>query len=104
MVNFMEENSNQYILKINQKIQNQALVFKANSKICSLANVANLYLPAKAYKHFKILIHNLTEDIIKIPKGTLVGFIFSNIQNSEKPQFILDFTQLFLFCDIISQV
>ncbi|KAG9287683.1 hypothetical protein G9A89_004086 [Geosiphon pyriformis] len=94
----------QYILKMNQKIQDQALLFEASSKICSLANVANLYLPAKAHKHFKILIHNPTEDVIEIPKETLIGSISANIQNPEKPQFIPDFAQLFLFCDIISQV
>ncbi|KAG9293593.1 hypothetical protein G9A89_005596 [Geosiphon pyriformis] len=70
---------------IDQKIQNQALVFEANPEICSLTNIANLYVPAKAYKHFKIPIHNLTKDIIKIPEGTLIGSISSDIQNSEKP-------------------
>ncbi|KAG9306205.1 hypothetical protein G9A89_016109 [Geosiphon pyriformis] len=96
MVNFTEENSNQieliytdtiisiplywqYILKVDRKIQNQALVFEADPKICLLANVANLYLPAKAYKHFKISIHNPTEDIIKIPKRTFIGSISSDI-------------------------
>ncbi|KAG9298009.1 hypothetical protein G9A89_018837 [Geosiphon pyriformis] len=90
----------QYILKI----QDQVLLFKASPKICSLADIANLYLPAKAHKHFKIPIHNPTEDVIEIPKGTLVSSIFTDIQNSEKPQFIPDFTQLFLFCNIILQV
>ncbi|KAG9295340.1 hypothetical protein G9A89_013369 [Geosiphon pyriformis] len=105
MVNFTEEDSNQqYILKVDQKIQNQALVFETNPKICSLADIANLYLPAKAYKHFKIPIYNLTEDIIEIPKKTLIGFISSDIQNSEKLQLIPDFAQLFLFCDITLQV
>ncbi|KAG9299687.1 hypothetical protein G9A89_006403 [Geosiphon pyriformis] len=121
LVNFMEEDSDQvefihtntvisissyqqYIFKMNQKIQDQALLFKASPKICSLANVANLYLPAKAHKHFKILIHNLTEDVIKISEGTLISSISTNSQNSEKLQSIPDFTQLFLFCDITSQV
>ncbi|KAG9291599.1 hypothetical protein G9A89_022018 [Geosiphon pyriformis] len=99
-VNFMEEDSDQ----VNQKIQDQALLFEASSEICSLANVANLYLPAKAHKHFKIFIHNLTEDVIEIPKGTLVGSISADNQNSEKPQSIPNFTQLFLFCDITSQI
>ncbi|KAG9289640.1 hypothetical protein G9A89_014375 [Geosiphon pyriformis] len=94
----------QYILKVNQKIQDQALLFEASPKICSLADVANLYLPAKAHKHFKIPIHNPTKDVIKIPEGTLVGSISTDIQNSEKPQSIPDFIQLFLFCDIISQI
>ncbi|KAG9294810.1 hypothetical protein G9A89_008502 [Geosiphon pyriformis] len=87
-VNFMEEDSDQieliyidtiifipfyqqYILKVNRKIQNQALVFEANFEICLLANIANLYLPAKAHKHFKISIHNLTKNIIKTLEGTL---------------------------------
>ncbi|KAG9305324.1 hypothetical protein G9A89_007819 [Geosiphon pyriformis] len=73
-------------------------------KICSLANVVNLYLLAKAHKHFKILIHNPTEDVIEIPKGTLVGSISADSQNPEKPQSIPDFAQLFLFCDITLQV
>ncbi|KAG9289246.1 hypothetical protein G9A89_002589 [Geosiphon pyriformis] len=89
---------------VNQKIQDQALLFEASPKICSLTDVANLYLLAKAHKHFKISIHNPTEDVIEIPKGTLISSISADIQNPEKPQFILDFTQLFLFCDIISQV
>ncbi|KAG9303941.1 hypothetical protein G9A89_005851 [Geosiphon pyriformis] len=95
-VNFTEEDSDQ--------IQDQALLFEASPEICSLADVANLYLPAKAHKHFKILIHNPTKDVIKIPEGTLVGSISADSQNPEKPQSIPDFAQLFLFCDIISQV
>ncbi|KAG9288378.1 hypothetical protein G9A89_021409 [Geosiphon pyriformis] len=95
-INFTEEDSDQ--------IQDQALLFKASLEICSLANVANLYLPAKAHKHFKISIHNSTEDVIEIPEGTLIGSIFADIQNPEKPQFIPDFAQLFLFCDITSQI
>ncbi|KAG9288004.1 hypothetical protein G9A89_017599 [Geosiphon pyriformis] len=89
---------------MNRKIQNQALLFKASPEICSLANVANLYLLAKAYKHFKIPIYNPTEDVIEIPKGTLISSISADIQNPEKLQFIPDFTQLFLFCNITSQV
>ncbi|KAG9296059.1 hypothetical protein G9A89_011911 [Geosiphon pyriformis] len=95
-VNFMEEDSNQ--------IQDQALLFEASSEICSLADVANLYLPAKAHKHFKIPIHNPTEDVIEISEGILINSISADIQNSEKPQSIPDFAQLFLFCDITSQV
>ncbi|KAG9285620.1 hypothetical protein G9A89_009260 [Geosiphon pyriformis] len=94
-VNFTEEDSDQ--------IQDQALLFEASPKICSLANVANLYLPVKVHKHFKIPIHNPTEDVIKIPEGTLISSISIDIQNSEKPQSIPDFAQLFLFCDITSQ-
>ncbi|KAG9299055.1 hypothetical protein G9A89_020368 [Geosiphon pyriformis] len=94
----------QYILKVNQKIQDQALLFEASPEICSLADVANLYLLAKAYKHFKILIYNPTEDVIEISKGTLVGSISTDIQNPEKPQSIPDFAQLFLFYNITSQV
>ncbi|KAG9298364.1 hypothetical protein G9A89_003181 [Geosiphon pyriformis] len=99
-VNFMEEDSDQ----VNQKIQDQALLFEASPEIYSLADVANLYLLAKAYKHFKIPIHNLTEDVIEIPKGTLIGSISADSQNPEKPQFIPDFAQLFLFCDITLQI
>ncbi|KAG9291143.1 hypothetical protein G9A89_013015 [Geosiphon pyriformis] len=94
IVNFMEEDSD----------QNQALVFEANLKICLLADITNLYLPAKAYKHFRILIYNPTKDIIEILKGTLIGFISPDIQNLEKPQLISDFVQLFLFCNITSQI
>ncbi|KAG9300334.1 hypothetical protein G9A89_011407 [Geosiphon pyriformis] len=120
-VNFTEEDSDQveliytdtvisippyrqYILKVNRKNQDQVLLFKANHEICSLADVTNLYLPTKAYKHFKISIHNPTKDLIKIPKGTLVSSISADIQNPKKPQSILDFAQLFLFCNITSQV
>ncbi|KAG9288455.1 hypothetical protein G9A89_015661 [Geosiphon pyriformis] len=121
MVNFMEEDSDQveliytntiifippywqYILKVDRRIQKQALVFKTNPEICLLANIANLYLSAKAYKYFRIPIYNPTKNIIKMPKGILVGSIFSDIQNPEKPQLIPDFAQLFLFCNITSQV
>ncbi|KAG9304192.1 hypothetical protein G9A89_019754 [Geosiphon pyriformis] len=90
-VNFMEED-------------NQALLFEASPEICSLANVANLYLPAKVHKHFKIPIHNSTEDVIEISEETLVSSISADNQNSEKLQSIPDFTQLFLFCDITSQI
>ncbi|KAG9300285.1 hypothetical protein G9A89_011358 [Geosiphon pyriformis] len=92
----MEEDSDQ--------IQDQALLFETSSEICSLADVTNLYLLAKAHKHFKISIHNPTEDVIKIPERTLIGSISADSQNPEKPQSIPDFTQLFLFCDITSQV
>ncbi|KAG9290715.1 hypothetical protein G9A89_011678 [Geosiphon pyriformis] len=95
-INFTEKDSNQ--------IQDQALLFEANPEICSLADVANLYLLAKAHKHFKISIHNPTEDVIEISKRTLIGSILPDIQHSEKPQSIPDFAQLFLFCDITSQV
>ncbi|KAG9287990.1 hypothetical protein G9A89_017585 [Geosiphon pyriformis] len=95
-VNFTEEDSDQ--------IQDQALLFEASSEICSLTNVANLYLLVKAHKHFKIPIHNLTEEVIEIPEETLVSSIFADSQNPKKPQSIPDFTQLFLFCDITSQV
>ncbi|KAG9298162.1 hypothetical protein G9A89_000039 [Geosiphon pyriformis] len=61
MVNFTEEDSNQveliytdiiisipsyqqYIFKVDQRIQNQALIFKTNPEICLLANITNLYL------------------------------------------------------------
>ncbi|KAG9306988.1 hypothetical protein G9A89_000902 [Geosiphon pyriformis] len=94
------------IVKISQLtlIQDQVLLFEASSEICSLANVANLYLLAKAHKHFKILIHNPIEDVIEIPKETFVSSISTDIQNSKKSQSIPDFAQLFLFCDITSQV
>ncbi|KAG9288982.1 hypothetical protein G9A89_015531 [Geosiphon pyriformis] len=46
-VNFMEEDSE-------LKDQDQALLFEASPKICFLADIANLYLPAKAHKHFRI--------------------------------------------------
>ncbi|KAG9298373.1 hypothetical protein G9A89_005233 [Geosiphon pyriformis] len=77
---------------------------QANPEICLLTDVANLYLPAKAHKHFRISIHNPTKNVIKIPEGTLIGSISLDIQNSEKPQLIPNFTQLFLFCDITLQV
>ncbi|KAG9294164.1 hypothetical protein G9A89_021523 [Geosiphon pyriformis] len=94
----------QYFLKVNWKIQDQALLFEANPKICSLANIANLYLPAKTHKHFKISIHNSTKDVIEIPEGTLVSSISADIRNPEKLQSISDFTQLFLFCNITLQI
>ncbi|KAG9286071.1 hypothetical protein G9A89_022748 [Geosiphon pyriformis] len=99
-----QENNDQVEFIHTDTIQNQALLFEASPEICSLANVANLYLPAKAHKHFKIPIHNLTEDVIKIPEETLISSIFTDSQNPEKPQSIPDFAQLFLFCDITSQV
>ncbi|KAG9298559.1 hypothetical protein G9A89_018918 [Geosiphon pyriformis] len=89
---------------VNRKIQDQALLFEASPEICSLANVANLYLLAKAHKHFKISIHNPTKDVIEISKGTLIGSISADSQNPEKPQSIPDFAQLFLFCDITLQI
>ncbi|KAG9289747.1 hypothetical protein G9A89_014482 [Geosiphon pyriformis] len=70
---------------MNRKIQDQALLFKTSSEICSLADIANLYLPAKAHKHFKIPIYNPTKDVIEIPEETFIGFISADIQNSEKP-------------------
>ncbi|KAG9284475.1 hypothetical protein G9A89_014079 [Geosiphon pyriformis] len=73
---------------VNRKIQDQALLFKANPEICSLANVVNLYLLAKAHKHFKIPIYNLTEDVIEIPKGTLISSISLNIQHPEKLHYL----------------
>ncbi|KAG9298872.1 hypothetical protein G9A89_015893 [Geosiphon pyriformis] len=91
---------------ISQKktIQDQALLFETSPKICFLTNVANLYLLAKTHKHFKIPIHNPTEDVIEISKRTLIGSISADIQNLEKLQSISDFAQLFLFCDITLQV
>ncbi|KAG9286167.1 hypothetical protein G9A89_010181 [Geosiphon pyriformis] len=102
-INFMKKDSDQVELIYTDTIQDQALLFEVNPEICSLADVANLYLPAKAHKHFKIPIHNPTEDVIEIPKGILIGSISPNIQHPEKLQFIPDFTQLFLFCNITLQ-
>ncbi|KAG9287214.1 hypothetical protein G9A89_008844 [Geosiphon pyriformis] len=90
-IEFHKKIAQQYILKVDQRIQNKVLVFETDFEICLLANVANLYLSAKAHKHFRIFIYNPTKDIIKIPEKTLIGSISSDIQNPENLQLILDF-------------
>ncbi|KAG9304498.1 hypothetical protein G9A89_020062 [Geosiphon pyriformis] len=91
-VNFTKEDSNQvefiHTDTVNRKIQDQALLFETSSEICSLADVANLYLLAKAHKHFKIPIHNPTKDVIEIPEGTLIGFISADIWNLPKKSYL----------------
>ncbi|KAG9286801.1 hypothetical protein G9A89_012351 [Geosiphon pyriformis] len=70
----------QYILLIKRKIKNQA----------------------KNPKNIKILIYNTTGNVIEIPKGTIIGYLTTEVEN-QPPNHIPDFPQLCRYVDITSQ-
>ncbi|KAG9289621.1 hypothetical protein G9A89_014356 [Geosiphon pyriformis] len=52
--------------------------------------LTNLYIPAKNYNYIKIFIYNKTENIIEIPKKTIIRYLTIEVEN-QPPNTILDF-------------
>ncbi|KAG9299200.1 hypothetical protein G9A89_013848 [Geosiphon pyriformis] len=94
----------QYILAIKKEVRDQAQLFETEATICESGEIGltNLYISTKSLKNIKIPIYNTTGKIIKIPKGTIIGYLTTKVED-QPPNYILDFPQLCRYVDIISQ-
>ncbi|KAG9292930.1 hypothetical protein G9A89_016292 [Geosiphon pyriformis] len=94
----------QYRLTIKREVKNQAQLFEAKATICKLeeTGLINLYISAKSPKNIKILIYNTIGSIIKIPKGTIIGYLTTEVED-QPLNHIPDFPQLCEYVDIILQ-
>ncbi|KAG9289483.1 hypothetical protein G9A89_008044 [Geosiphon pyriformis] len=79
-VNITEE---EYMLAIKREVKNQAQLFKAEATICEAGKIelTNLYISAKSPKNIKIPIHNTMGSVIKIPKGTIIGYLTTKVED-----------------------
>ncbi|KAG9285988.1 hypothetical protein G9A89_022664 [Geosiphon pyriformis] len=73
-------------------INKEEIISTSKTTLCELRKIelVNLYIPAKNYSHIKISIYNNTEDIIKIPEGTTIGYLTTEIKD-QLPNTIPDF-------------
>ncbi|KAG9302674.1 hypothetical protein G9A89_007378 [Geosiphon pyriformis] len=94
----------QYILAIKKEVKDQAQLFEAKITICKSEEIklTNLYISAKSPKNIKISIYNTTENVIEIPKKTIIGYLTTNIED-QPLNHIPDFPQLCGYVDITSQ-
>ncbi|KAG9291795.1 hypothetical protein G9A89_012080 [Geosiphon pyriformis] len=95
---------NQYMLAIERKEKDQAQIFEAEASLCELGEVGliNLHISAKNYSHIKILIYNNTENVIKIPAGTIIGYLNTEMED-QLPNPIPNFPQLYRYVNITLQ-
>ncbi|KAG9285009.1 hypothetical protein G9A89_009819 [Geosiphon pyriformis] len=95
---------NQYMLVIKREVKNQAQLFKAEATICESGEIrlTNLYILAKSPKNIKIPIYNTTENVIEIPKETIIEYLTTEIKD-QPPNHIPNFLQLCKYVDITSQ-
>ncbi|KAG9289118.1 hypothetical protein G9A89_022427 [Geosiphon pyriformis] len=95
---------NQYMVVIERKVKDQVQIFEAEATICKSEKIelVNLYILAKNYRHIKIPIYNNTGNIIKIPEGTIIGYLIIEIED-QLSNTIPDFLQLCGYLDITSQ-
>ncbi|KAG9305119.1 hypothetical protein G9A89_007759 [Geosiphon pyriformis] len=94
----------QYILAIKREVKDQAQLFKTETTICESGEIGltNLYILAKSPKNIKISIYNTTGKVIEIPKETIIRYLTTGVED-QPPNYILDFSQLCEYVDIISQ-
>ncbi|KAG9295210.1 hypothetical protein G9A89_006191, partial [Geosiphon pyriformis] len=94
----------QYMLAIKRKVKNRAQLFEAEATICKLGEIelTNLYILAKSPKNIKIFIYNTMGNVIEIPKGTIIGYLITKVED-QPPDHIPDFSQLCRYVDITSQ-
>ncbi|KAG9290735.1 hypothetical protein G9A89_011698 [Geosiphon pyriformis] len=94
----------QYMLAIKREVKNQAQLFETEATICESEEIGltNFYISAKSPKNIKILIYNTTGSVIKIPKGTIIGYLTTEIEN-QPLNHIPDFPQLCRYVDITLQ-
>ncbi|KAG9290174.1 hypothetical protein G9A89_022150, partial [Geosiphon pyriformis] len=87
---------NQYMVVIKRKVKDQIQIFEAEAILCESGKIGlvNLHIPAKNHSHIKIPIYNNMEDIIKIPEGTIIGYLITEIEN-QFSDIISDFLQLY---------
>ncbi|KAG9305780.1 hypothetical protein G9A89_001068 [Geosiphon pyriformis] len=73
----------------------QAQMFEAKTTICKTREIGltNFYILAKSPKHIKIIIYNTIEDVIEIPKRTIIRYLNTKVEN-QPPSTIPDFPQL----------
>ncbi|KAG9290057.1 hypothetical protein G9A89_010363 [Geosiphon pyriformis] len=95
----------QYMLAIKREVKNQAQLFEAEATICESGEIGltNLYILAKSPKNIKILIYNTTGSVIKIPKGIIIGYLTTKVED-QPPNHIPDFSQLCGYVDITLQI
>ncbi|KAG9297011.1 hypothetical protein G9A89_008597 [Geosiphon pyriformis] len=94
----------QYMLAIKKEVKNQAQLFEAEATICKSEEIGltNLYISTNSPKNIKIFIYNTTENIIKIPKGTIIEYLTTKVED-QPPNHIPDFPQLCGYVDITLQ-
>ncbi|KAG9294956.1 hypothetical protein G9A89_017750 [Geosiphon pyriformis] len=95
----------QYMLSIKREVKNQAQLFKTEATICESGKIGltNFYISAKSPKNIKIPIYNTTRSIIEIPKGTIIGYLTTEVKD-QPPNHIPDFLQLCKYVDITLQI
>ncbi|KAG9286352.1 hypothetical protein G9A89_014518 [Geosiphon pyriformis] len=96
---------NQYMLAIKRKVKNQAQLFEAEATICESEEIGltNLYILAKSPKNIKILIYNTTRNVIEIPKGTIIKYLTTEVED-QPLNYISDFSQLCGYVNITLQI
>ncbi|KAG9295660.1 hypothetical protein G9A89_002978 [Geosiphon pyriformis] len=94
----------QLVLAIKRKVKNQAQLFEAKATICESEEIGltNLYISAKSPKNIKIPIYNTTRSVIEIPKGTIIGYLTTEVED-QPPNHIPNFLQLCRYVNITSQ-
>ncbi|KAG9291367.1 hypothetical protein G9A89_003471 [Geosiphon pyriformis] len=82
----------QYMLAIKRKVKNQAQLFEAEATICESEEIGltNLYILANSSKNIKIPIYNTIRRVIEIPKGTIIRYLTTEVEN-QSPNHIPDF-------------
>ncbi|KAG9285697.1 hypothetical protein G9A89_002264 [Geosiphon pyriformis] len=85
----------QYMLAIERKVKDQAQLFETEATICESRKIGltNLYISAKSPKHIKILIYNITENVIELQKRITIEYLTTKVEN-QLPNTISDFPQL----------
>ncbi|KAG9301081.1 hypothetical protein G9A89_012464 [Geosiphon pyriformis] len=93
-----------YILAIKKKVKNQVQLFEAEAIICKSEKIGltNLYILAKSSKNIKISIYNTIENVIEIPKGTIIGYLTAKVEDQPLDH-IPDFPQLCGYVNITLQ-
>ncbi|KAG9289450.1 hypothetical protein G9A89_008011 [Geosiphon pyriformis] len=81
----------QYMLYIKREVKNQTQLFETEATICESGRIGltNLYISAKSPKNIKILIYNTTGSVIEIPKGTIIEYLTTEVE--DQPPNISDF-------------
>ncbi|KAG9300084.1 hypothetical protein G9A89_018361 [Geosiphon pyriformis] len=95
---------NQYMLVIERKVKDQIQIFEAEATLCESEKIGlvNLHIPVKNHSYIKISIYNNMGNTIKIPEGTTIGYLTTEIKN-QLPNTIPDFSQLCEYVNITSQ-
>ncbi|KAG9300542.1 hypothetical protein G9A89_002420 [Geosiphon pyriformis] len=73
----------QYIVIIERKVKDQVQIFEAETTLCKSGKIGlvNLHIPAKNHSHIKISIYNNMRNVIKIPEGTIIGYLTTELED-----------------------